>query len=65
LRDGKIILSGPPRKINNGAPDPDRIPFGDELSLRTLSPGKYSLMVTITDAVSGTAVSQTVDFEVI
>jgi hypothetical protein len=65
LRDGKTILSGPPRKINNGAPDPDRIPFGDELSLRTLSPGKYSLMITITDAVSGTAVSQTVDFEVI
>jgi VWFA-related protein len=65
LRDGKVILSGPPRRINNGGPDPDRIPFGDELSLRTLSPGKYSLIVTVTDAVSGTAVNQTVDFEVI
>jgi len=65
LRDGKVLLSGPPRRINNGAPDPDRIPFGDELSLRSLSPGKYNLIVTITDAVSGATVNQMVDFEVL
>ena len=63
LRGGQVILSAPQRKLNSGSPDPDRIPFGEELSLKTLSPGKYDLRVMITDSIAGTSVTQSIDFE--
>jgi VWFA-related protein len=62
LRDGRAILSSPQRKVNNGGPDPQRIPFGEELALKTLAPGRYDLKVTITDSVAGTTASQLADF---
>jgi VWFA-related protein len=62
LRDGQPVLSSPPRKVNNGGPDPQRIPFGEELALKTLKPGRYDLKVTITDALAGTIASQVADF---
>lgn len=62
LRDGRAILSSPQRKVNNGGPDPQRIPFGEELALKTLAPGRYDLKVTITDGVAGTTASQLADF---
>jgi hypothetical protein len=31
----------PQRKLNQGGPDPERIPFGEELTLQTLVPGAY------------------------
>lgn len=64
LRDGRAILSSPQRKVNNGGPDPQRIPFGEELALKTLAPGRYDLKVTITDGVAGTTASQLADFVV-
>jgi VWFA-related protein len=64
LRDGQVLLASPQRKLNQGGPDPDRIPFGEELSLQTLTPGRYDLRVTITDGIAGTSVTQTVDFVV-
>jgi len=64
LRDGKVMLASPQRKLNQGGPDPDRIPFGEEMALKTLSPGRYDLRVTVTDSIAGTSVTQTVDFEV-
>ena len=63
-RDGKLIVAGPPRTIKNGSPDPDRIAFGDELSLKVLSSGKHELLVTIVDLVAGTSIVQSVEFEV-
>jgi VWFA-related protein len=62
LRDGQPVLSSPQRKVNNGGPDPQRIPFGEELALRTLAPGRYDLKVTITDGLAGTSASQIADF---
>lgn len=62
LRDGHAILSSPQRKVNHGGPDPQRIPFGEELALKTLAPGRYDLKVTITDGVAGTTASQLADF---
>lgn len=62
LRDGQAVLSSPQRKVNNGGPDPQRIPFGEELALRTLAPGRYDLKVIITDGVAGTSASQVADF---
>ena len=62
LRDGQAVLSSPQRRLNNGGPDPQRIPFGEELALRTLSPGRYDLKVTITDGLAGTTASQVANF---
>ena len=62
LRDGRAILSSPQRRVNSGGPDPQRIPFGEELALKTLAPGRYDLKVTITDGVAGTTASQLADF---
>src|SRR5689334_8011234 len=62
LRDGQAVLSSPPRKLNNGGPDPQRIPFGEELALKTLAPGRYDLKVVITDAVANRTASQVADF---
>ena len=57
-------MTSPPRKLDGGGPDLERIPFGDELALKTLTPGKYDLSVTITDSVTGTHVTQIADFVV-
>ncbi len=65
VRDGQVMLTSPQRKLNQGGPDPDRIPFGDELALQTLTPGKYDLRVTVTDNIAGTSVTQTIDFVVL
>jgi len=62
LRDGQPVLNSPQRKLNNTGPDIERIPFGEELALNTLSPGKYDLRVTVTDGVAGTSTSQIADF---
>jgi len=64
LRDGQAVLSSPQRRVNNAGPDLERIPFGEELALKTLTPGKYDLKVTVTDAVTGTSASQVADFTV-
>jgi hypothetical protein len=64
LRDGQVLLASPQRKLNQGGPDPDRIPFGEEMALQTLTPGRYDLRVTVTDSIAGTSVTQMVDFEV-
>jgi VWFA-related protein len=65
LRDGQVLLASPQRKLIQGGPDPDRIPFGEEMALKTLTPGRYDLRVTVTDSIAGTSVTQTVDFVVL
>jgi VWFA-related protein len=60
LRDGRVMLASPQRKLNNGGPDPERIPFGEELALQTLAPGIYDLRVTITDSIAGTSVTRSI-----
>jgi hypothetical protein len=65
LRDGQVLLASPQRKLNQGGPDPERIPFGEELSLKTLPPGTYDLRITVTDSIAGTSVTQMVDFVVL
>jgi VWFA-related protein len=65
LQNGQLIVTAPRRSIVNGAPDPERIPYGEQLSLSSLAPGKYDLQVTITDTIAGTSVTQSIDFEVL
>ena len=62
LRDGQPVLSSPQRKLSNGGADPQRIPFGEQLALKTLAPGHYDLKVIITDALAGTTASQVAGF---
>ena len=50
------------RRVNDGGQDVERIPFGEELALKTLAPGKYDLKVIVTDGVAGKSVSQLADF---
>ena len=64
LRDGQAVLSSPQRKVNSAGQDAERIPFGEELALKTLAPGKYDLKVTVTDGVAGTSATQLADFVV-
>lgn len=63
-RDGQLIVAAPPRTIKNGSPDPDRIPFGQDLSLKNFSSGRYELLVTIVDVLAGTSAVQSIEFEV-
>ena len=63
-REGQLIVAAPPRTINNGSPDPDRIAFGQDLSLRNFSSGTYELLVTIADVFAGTSAVQSIEFEV-
>jgi hypothetical protein len=63
VRDGKVILTAT-RKVSNDSPDPERIPYGANLDLKTLTAGSYDLRVKITDAVAGTSATQSTDFVV-
>jgi VWFA-related protein len=62
LRDGQAVLSSAQRKLTNPGPDVERIPFGEELALKTLARGNYDLKVIVTDGVAGTSTSQIADF---
>jgi len=62
LRDGQPVLSSPQRRVNSAGQDAERIPFGEELALKTLAPGKYDLKVIVTDGVAGASATQIADF---
>jgi len=64
LRDGQPVLSSPQRRVSSAGQDAERIPFGEELALKTLPPGKYDLKVIVTDGVAGTSATQLADFVV-
>ncbi|HET9711759.1 MAG TPA: VWA domain-containing protein [Pyrinomonadaceae bacterium] len=61
LREGKVVLTNS-RKLSNDSPDPERIPYGADLTLKSLAPGTYDLRVKIIDAIAGTSASQTTAF---
>ena len=62
LRDGQAVLSSPQRRVNITGQDAERIPFGEQLALKTLSPGKYDLKIIVMDGVAGTTATQLSDF---
>jgi hypothetical protein len=61
LRDGKVVLTSS-RKLSNDSPDPERIPYGADLTLKSLPPGTYDLRVRIMDAIAGTSATQSTAF---
>lgn len=64
LLDGRPILTSPQRKLKSAGQDPERIPFGEELALKTLAPGKYDLKVNVTDTIGGASAAQFTNFVV-
>ncbi len=50
LRNGKRVIASPVRPVPiEPNTDPARIPYGAGVSLKTLTPGRYALRVTISD----------------
>jgi hypothetical protein len=41
-----------------------RIPYGGEVALKSLPPGRYGLRLTVKDAIAGRDASQNIDFEI-
>ncbi|HKQ51687.1 MAG TPA: hypothetical protein VJT74_04915, partial [Pyrinomonadaceae bacterium] len=64
-RDNQTIVTSPPRKLTpeQGA-DLARIPYGADIGLKSLPPGRYLLQVTINDRVARTSAAQHVFLEV-
>jgi VWFA-related protein len=64
-RDGRPVVASPVRKI---AVDPGtdlaRIPYGADIALRNLSPGRYLLKVTVNDRSAGASASNQILFDV-
>ena len=64
-RDGRPVVASPVRKI---AVDPGtdlaRIPYGADIALRNLSPGRYLLKVTVNDRNSSSNASNQILFDV-
>lgn len=62
IQKGQTVLTIPQLKVPiEGSTDLQRIPFGGSFSLSTLKPGRYLLLVTITD--HGMKAMQQIDFE--
>jgi VWFA-related protein len=57
-RRGRVVQTGPLRKVEFGSQDLVRIPSSGELTLTSIPPGDYVLEVTVTDAINQTSASQ-------
>jgi VWFA-related protein len=64
-RGGQAVVNSPARKI--GTPqgtDLARVPYGADIGLSTLSPGRYVLQVTINDRAAKTSAAQQTTFDI-
>ncbi|MCU1264690.1 MAG: hypothetical protein JWM21_1008 [Acidobacteria bacterium] len=65
LRDGEPVVTTPSKKISTeGMERFERLPYGGDLSLEGLAPGRYVLRVSIVDRFAKTSASQQVKFEI-
>ena len=64
LRDGYAVQSSGPTKISEAETDPARIFFGNQLSLQTLSPGRYEFLISVADNRTGALVTRRIDFQI-
>lgn len=65
LRDNQPVITPPSRRIDTkGVPDPSRIPYAADITLATLTPGRYTLQVTATDNAAKKSSTQRVNFTV-
>ncbi len=65
FRDDRAVFTGPLARVaTEGVTDFTRVPYGAEISLRTLSPGSYLLQLTATDNATRQSATQFVKFVV-
>ena len=63
IRDGQPIFTGPSVRVaTEGLDDLNRIPYAAEISLRTLNPGSYALLLTATDNATKASATQHAKF---
>ena len=53
LRGDQPVFTSPASKVVVAGKDLARIPYGAEIPLNSLAPGRYVLQVTVTDLLSG------------
>lgn len=64
-----IVQDGKPlpitqHKLVSASTDPAGIPFGENISMKNLAPGRYQLRVIVSDHAAGSTAAQTADFEI-
>ncbi|HEX8098427.1 MAG TPA: hypothetical protein VF507_10335, partial [Pyrinomonadaceae bacterium] len=64
LRDKQPALNVPEQKLKAEAKDADNLPYGGEIPLKSLAPGRYTLRVTVTDRATQATATQQVRFEI-
>ena len=65
LRDDQPVLTTALRKVEQGdAADLTRLAYAAEISLDSMLPGRYILLVTVIDRIAKTSASQRADFEI-
>jgi VWFA-related protein len=65
FRDNEPVITDPLHKVSvEGIADLGRVPYGAELTLDSLRPGRYVLQVTVIDRIAKTSASQRFPFEV-
>jgi VWFA-related protein len=63
LRHNLQVIALPASKVpTDASPDATRLPYWSEIGLEQLPAGRYRLQVTATDRVTGTSVSQSMNF---
>ena len=65
MRDDKVISTSPQIKVAlEGVEDLGRIPYGAQIPLSKLAPGRYALSVTATDNIAKSSSTQSIKFVV-
>jgi VWFA-related protein len=64
LRQNKVLISTPPRRLEITSDDLREFPFMEELSLATIASGRYVLRVIATDRLGKKSVSREAAFQV-
>jgi hypothetical protein len=64
-KEGQTIVTSPLRKLTiEAGTDLARIPYGADIALKNLAPGRYLLHVTIHDRVAQTSATQQITFDI-
>ncbi len=65
MQGGQALLTLPPQRVPiEATTDLRRIPYGGSFPLNALAPGRYHLLITITDRSTQTSASQQIEFEI-
>jgi hypothetical protein len=63
LRDDRVVQQSRTKVADIGT-DPARIFFANQVELQSLSPGRYDLLVSVSDSHSGTTATRRIDFQI-